>query len=164
MALRPARVGDAEAIARIYSVGIEERVATFETRPATPAMLAELISGGALVVVAERDGEVVGFAKVGPYADASPYYAGVGEATLYVDGSVRRQGAGRLLLERLASEAEARGGWKLVAKIFDTNLPSLSLFRSCGWREVGVHLRHGRLDDEWKDVVVVERTLGKAGD
>jgi phosphinothricin acetyltransferase len=36
------------------------------------------------------------------------------------------------------------------------------LFAALGWREVGVHVRHGRLDGEWKDVVVVERLLGKA--
>ena len=32
MQVRPATPGDAEAIARIYNQGIEDRVATFETR------------------------------------------------------------------------------------------------------------------------------------
>ena len=40
--------------------------------------------------------------------------------------------------------------------------PSIALVKSCGWREVGVHRRHGRLDGEWKDVLVVERLLGDA--
>jgi L-amino acid N-acyltransferase YncA len=34
--------------------------------------------------------------------------------------------------------------------------------QSCGWREVGVHRRHGRLDGEWKDTMLVERLLGDA--
>jgi RimJ/RimL family protein N-acetyltransferase len=32
--------------------------------------------------------------------------------------------------------------------------------RRCGWAEVGVHRRHGQLDGEWKDVLVVEKLLG----
>jgi L-amino acid N-acyltransferase YncA len=87
----------------------------------------------------------------------------VAEATLYVTQDARRGGVGGRLLDALATEAEAAGYWKLVGKIFDSNAWSIALVRSCGWREVGVHLRHGRLDDEWKDVVVVERLLGEAG-
>lgn len=161
--LRAARASDAGAIARIHAQGIEDRVATFETSPPGAGAVTALIEGGALLVVAESEGEVLAFAKVGPYSDPAAYYAGVGEATLYVAREARGGGTGRALLDALAREAEARGYWKLVGKIFDTNQVSLALVRSLGWREVGVHLRHGRLDGEWKDVVVVERTLGQAG-
>ena len=41
-------------------------------------------------MVAERGGRVVGWASVGPYDEAHEYYAGVGEATLYVDPKARR--------------------------------------------------------------------------
>ena len=60
----------------------------------------------------------------------------------------------------LADRAAAAGYHKLVGKIFTSNEPSIALVKSCGWREVGVHRRHGRLDGEWKDVLVVERLLG----
>ncbi len=159
---RAARVEDAETIARIFNDGIEERVATFETRPRSAHEIAELIEAGALVLVGEGDGEVLGFAKVGPYDDPSHYYSGVGEATLYVDRRARRTGVGAELLNALADEAERRGYWKLVGKIFASNQPSIALVGACGWREVGVHLRHSRLDGEWKDVLVVERLLGEA--
>ena len=105
---------------------------------------------------------VVGWASVGPYDDAHEYYSGVGEATLYVGRDARRGGTGRALLEALAEEAELRGYHKLIGKIFTSNQPSIALVRSGGWREVGVHRRHGRLDGEWKDVLVVERLLGEA--
>ena len=113
-------------------------------------------------MVAERGGRVVGWASVAPYDEAHEYYAGVGEATLYVDPKARRGGTGRALLIALAEEAERRGYHKLVGKIFTSNEPSIALVKSCGWREVGVHRRHGRLDGEWKDVLVVERLLGAA--
>jgi L-amino acid N-acyltransferase YncA len=113
-------------------------------------------------MVAKGGGRVVGWASVAPYDEAHEYYAGVGEATLYVDPKARRGGTGRALLIALAEEAERRGYHKLVGKIFTSNEPSIALVKSCGWHEVGVHRRHGRLDGEWKDVLVVERLLGAA--
>jgi L-amino acid N-acyltransferase YncA len=159
-AVRGARSEDAEAIAGIHGQGIEERVATFQTRIPQAAEIAAEIAGGRLMVVAEQHGRVVGWASVGPYDDAHDYYSGVGEATLYVDREARRAGAGRALLNGLAGEAQRRGFHKLIGKIFTSNVPSIAMVKSCGWREVGVHHRHGRLDHEWKDVLVVELLLG----
>ena len=159
--MRPARSGDAERIALIHDQGIEERVATFQTEAQRPAEIAARIERGEPWLVAQDEGRVVGWASVGPY-DAHAYYEGVGEATLYVERSARRSGAGRALMNALGQEAEGRGYYKLVGKIFTSNRPSIALVRSCGWREVGVHRRHGRLDGDWKDVLVVELLLGDA--
>jgi phosphinothricin acetyltransferase len=151
-------------MARIYNTGIAERVATFETRTKSAGDLAGLVEAGDLVLVAERAGEVVAFVKVGPYDDASHYYADIGEATLYVDPAARRSGVGRALMEAVAQAAAERGYYKLVGKIFTSNAPSIAMVKACGWREVGMHRRHGRLDGEWKDVLVVELLLGDAAD
>ena len=62
----------------------------------------------------------------------------------------------------LIAESEKRGLWKLVSRIFPENVASLALCRSLGFREVGTYRRHGRLDGEWKDVVIVELLLGDA--
>ena len=102
---------------------------------------------------------MVAWAAALPYSDPAPYYAGVGEATMYVERSARRGGLGSRLLQTLAAEASRRGFYKLVKKIFTSNLPSIELVKRCGYREVGVHFRHGRLDGEWKDVLVVELPL-----
>lgn len=37
--------------------------------------------------------------------------------------------------------------------------PSRALCRACGFREVGVYEKHGRLDGQWLDVVIVERLI-----
>ena len=102
---------------------------------------------------------MTGWAKAGPYADNHHYYAGVREVTVYVAPEARGGGIGQALLEALAAEAVTRGRHKLVAKVFAGNEPSLALFRTLGYREVGVHRRHGRLEGEWKDVVVLELLL-----
>ncbi len=159
-AVRPARAGDAEAIAGVFNQGIAERVATFETHDQAPEGVAELLEARRVALVAELGGAVAGFAWVGPYDDAHEYYSGVGEATMYVERSARRSGVGRTLLRALADAAGQAGFHKLVGKVFTSNEPSLKLLRACGWREVGVHRRHGRLDGEWKDVIVVELLLG----
>jgi L-amino acid N-acyltransferase YncA len=164
LSIRPARAGDAATMAAIFRQGIEDRVATFETVPASEGEMVALAESGAPVLVAERGGRVVGWAKVGPYTDAHEYYAGVGEATLYVARDVRRSGVGLALLTAIAEAAERAGYHKLVGKVMAVNAASIELVRRCGWREVGLHLRHGRLDGEWHDVLVVEKLLGDAAD
>lgn len=163
LVVRAAHAGDAEAIAHIYNQGIRERVATFQTETQDEPEITSMVEQGP-VLVAERSGRLVGWAGVSPYDDIHEYYSGVGEATLYVDREARRGGVGHALLEGLAAEAERRGYYKLIGKIFSSNRPSIALVRSCGWREVGVHRRHGRLDGRWKDVMVVELLLGAARD
>jgi L-amino acid N-acyltransferase YncA len=158
LSIRPALPGDADRVAEIFNQGVEDRVATFETRPAAPEDAARWIESD-LVVVAERDGELVGCAKASPYADNHDYYDGVREATLYVERDARRTGVGGQLLAGLADAAAGAGAHKLVGKIFTSNEPSIAMVGGLGWREVGVHERHGTLDGEWKDVLVVEKLL-----
>jgi L-amino acid N-acyltransferase YncA len=156
--LHPAVPGDAARIAEIFNQGVEDRVATFETREATMDDATRWISND-LVVVGERDDEIIGWAKAGAYSDRHPYYDGVREATLYVERGARRTGSGRRLLAALADAASDAGAHKLVGKIFTSNGPSIALVEGLGWRQVGVHERHGTLDGEWKDVLVVEKLL-----
>jgi L-amino acid N-acyltransferase YncA len=158
IAVRVAQAEDAAKVVEIFNQGVEDRVATFETQPAEPSDAGRWIEQD-LVVVGERDGEMVGWAKASPYADNHAYYDGVREATLYVERGARRTGVGRRLLEALADAAARSGAHKLVGKIFTSNAPSIAMVGDLGWREVGVHERHGTLDGEWKDVLVVEKLL-----
>ena len=162
--IRAARPEDAPAIAAIYNAGIAGRQATFETRPREPAEIVAWFDHELPFLVAEDDrGRVVGFARVTPYSDR-PFYAGVGEHTVYVDVAARGLGLGRRLLDELAAESERRGLYKLTSRIFTTNEASRAVHRAAGFGEVGVKRRHGRLDGEWKDCVLVERLLGEAAD
>jgi phosphinothricin acetyltransferase len=161
---RLATKGDAAAIAEIYNEGIEERIATFETASRSArdveTQLAEKGDRFPTVVV-ERDGQVVAWASAGPYR-ARPAYAGVAEHSVYVARRARGAGAGRLALESLAREYEARGFWKLVSRIFPENAASLGLHERAGFRTVGVYRRHGQLEGRWRDCVIVEKLLGRA--
>ena len=103
-----------------------------------------------------------GWTRVVAYSDAA-FYAGVGEYMLYVERGARGRGAGRALLEAVCAEGARLGYWKLIGKLFTDNRPSIALAHACGFRDVGVHLRHGRLDGEWRDVLVIERLIPEAG-
>lgn len=159
---RPARPEDAEPIAHIYTQGIEDRVATFETDPRSAAEVRGLLEARLdrhPAVVVERAGQVVAFAWTSPYSDR-PCYAGIGEFSVYVAREARGAGAGTAAMRALLDACERRGFWKLVSKVFPENAASRRLCTLMGFEEVGVHRRHARLDGEWRDVVVVERLLG----
>ncbi|MDQ5833947.1 MAG: N-acetyltransferase, partial [Actinomycetota bacterium] len=63
------------------------------------------------------------------------------------------------LLAELSRQAAELGYWKLTGKLFPENEASVRLVRRNGWREVGLHLRHGNLEGQWRDVLVMERLL-----
>ena len=159
---RAATADDAAAIARIYNEGIEDRIGTFETEPRTAGNVLAWIDAGYPLVVGEDGGEVVAWASAPPYRPDRAAYAGVAEFSIYVARAARGRGAGRATLAALIEEAERHGKWKLVSRIFPENEASLALCRSLDFREVGVYRRHGKLDGEWRDVVIVERLLGDA--
>jgi L-amino acid N-acyltransferase YncA len=161
---RAAQRDDAAAIARIFNQGIEDRLATFQTEPRSVADIELLLAERAdryPTIVVERDGEVVAWASAGTY-HAPAWYAPIAEHSVYVDRAHRGTGVGRLALSALIDAAEQRGFLKLVSRIFTENEASRALHRSCGFREVGVYQRHGKLDGAWRDCVIVERLLGNA--
>jgi len=156
---RSATPKDADAIARIYNEGIEDRVATFETRLRSGEDVRAWFDGVHPIVVVEDGDAVVAFAATSTYRPRA-CYAGIAEASVYVAREYRRRGAGRIALEALIQAAKDAGFWKLLSRIFPENAASRALVRKLGFREVGIYERHGRLDGEWRDVVIVERVIG----
>jgi L-amino acid N-acyltransferase YncA len=178
--VRPAEPRDAARISEIYNEGIEDGQATLEIHPRTPAdILAKMNASGHHLVVAEWGGKpggqaasgaarspaqtsaaqtILGWASITPYSTRE-CYAGVGEASVYISRGARHQGLGRLLLDALVAVAVARGYHKLIGRLLASNTASRQLVRGLGFREVGVHQKHGKLAGQWVDVVVAERLV-----
>lgn len=153
--------GDWPAVRAIYTDGLATGQASFETGP--PSW--EDWDGAhhaACRLVLRSDGEVLGWAALGPVSTRRAY-TGVAEVSLYIAGAVRGRGLGRALLERLIAESEAHGFWTLQASIFPENETSLSIHRSCGFRQVGVREKIGRQNGRWRDTVLLERRSGRIG-
>jgi len=163
LVIRPATAADRASVAAIYNDGIEDRLATFETRQRTPDEVAAWLEDELPFLVATDGATVVGFARVSPYSDRC-VYEGVGEHAVYVARAARGGGIGRRLLDAVSAEAERAGLYKLTSRIFTDNGPSRAAHLAAGFEEVGIQRRHGRLDGRWKDCVLVERLLGEAAD
>jgi len=159
---REARLVDASAMTRIYNEGIEDRTATFETRPRDPSEIAAWFDGSHPIVVVESEPDgVVGFAAASSYRQREAY-SGIAEFSVYVVRHARGRGVGRAAMLALIAAAERRGFWKLVSRVFVDNEASRHLLTSVGFREVGLYRRHARLEGAWRDVIIVERLLGEA--
>jgi phosphinothricin acetyltransferase len=158
--IREAMPRDAGAVARIYNQGIEDRGATFETEPRTAADIESRLEEGDRfpLLIAEREGAVVGWAGLSAYRPRA-CYAGIAEFSIYLDRAARGHGIGKRLLNALVDTARARGHWKLISRVFPFNTASRAVCRACGFREVGVYEKHGRLDGVWTDVIIVERVI-----
>jgi phosphinothricin acetyltransferase len=159
MKTRDAAANDAAAIARIYNEGIDDRMATFETRHRTADDVVRWFDGRhPVVVVEDDDGEVIAFAATSTYRPRD-CYAGIAEFSVYASRAARGCGAGRMAMDALFTAARDAEFWKLVSRVFVENEASRGLLRKVGFREVGVYERHGQLDGEWRDVVIVEKLL-----
>jgi phosphinothricin acetyltransferase len=153
---RPARTDDAAAITEVYNQGIEDRIATFETEPREVSdILPWFAHARAFVSVTDESGELVGFAVAHPYSDRC-CYRGVGEFSVYVRRSERGRGIGQIAMAALIDASRADGLWKLTSRVFPENRASLALMARMGFKEIGVHEKHGKLDGAWKDCVIVE--------
>ena len=157
---RAARTSDAAAIAAIYNEGIVDRIATFETEPRSPEQIVRWFDDRHPIVVVEADdGAVLAFASTSSYRDRA-CYAGIAQFSVYVARYHRGNGAGRVAMTALIDAATEAGFWKLVSRIFPENTASLALMARMGFHVVGIYQRHGKLDGQWRDCVIVERLLG----
>ena len=161
VAIRPARADDAAAICEIYNQGIEDRIATLDTRlRSVEEQGVWLASRDARhpVVVAERDGLVVGWGSLNVFNPRAAYDH-VAEFSIYVARSSRGAGVGGALLERLIQVAREHDYHKMVLAAFDWNLSGIALYKRMGFRQVGTYREQGLLDGRWVDTVVMEKLL-----
>lgn len=159
--IRRAEINDVVAVTAIYNQGIAERSSTFETKPKTVEDRSEWIQAQSErhpILVYELNSEVVGWASISTYRPRD-CYIGVGEFSIYLHNQSRGKGIGKALLNALIKEAEQLGYWKLSSRIFDFNVASRNLCKSCGFREVGIYEKHSKLEGQWIDCVVVEKLI-----
>ena len=160
--MRLAVLDDAEAIRRIYNHEVEHTTHTFDLVPRTledqRAWLRDR-EGALGVLVAELDGQVVGFASLSEYRPRAAYRTSV-ESSVYVDGAQRGRGVGRRLMGELVEVARTRGFHTMVARVAGGHQASVQLHEAVGFTVVGTEREVGRKFGSWLDVVVMQRMLG----
>ena len=159
--IRDANGADVDAICAIHNQGIADRIATLDTTLRAPddtrAWLGER-GPRHPVLVADRDGAVVGWASLNRF-NSRPAYDWVADCSVYVERAWRGKGVGRQLLDRLVALARANGYHKMVLAAMAFNTAGLALYTRAGFTRVGVYHEQGQLDGRWVDVVIMEKLL-----
>ena len=159
--LRLACPEDAEATREIYNIEVTGSTVTFDLVPRSlEDQLAWLDqrSGAMAVVVAEIDGQVVGFASLSPYRDR-PAYATTVEDSVYVHADFRDRGVARALLAEILDIAATRGFHAVMVRIVGGHDASIGLHSSLDFEIVGTEREVGRKFGKWLDVVIMQRML-----
>ncbi|MGH9190333.1 MAG: GNAT family N-acetyltransferase [Acidimicrobiales bacterium] len=159
--VRLAQPSDAEAIRSIYNPEVVGTTATFDLVPRTLAdqhVWLDEHAGAHPAIVADVDGEVVGFGSLGPYR-SRPAYSTTVEDSVYVRDDWRGHGCGRALLGELVRLGGVHGFHSVMGRIVGGHEASIRLHRACGFELVGVEREVGRKFGRWLDVAVMQRLL-----
>lgn len=157
MKIRAAKLDDWKFIKPIYIEGIETKNATFKTVcsiPEAAEWFNSKIEGS--VFVYEEHNRILGWSCLTPVSDTCAY-SGVAEVSVYVNSSAQGKGVGGKLLSQLIDFAEHNNLWTLQAGIFPENIGSIRLHEKFGFRAIGTREKIGKLDDIWRDTVILER-------
>jgi L-amino acid N-acyltransferase YncA len=165
--IRPSVEDDLPAIQAIYAHHVLNGTGTFETDPPSVADMgarrADVLSKNLPWLVIELDGRVQGYAYANWFKPRAAYRFSV-EDSIYMAAQAAGKGLGKLLLTELLAQLERGGIRKAMAVIGDTaNVGSIGLHMSCGFEHVGVFKSCGWKFGAWRDIVLMEKTLG-AGD
>lgn len=158
--IRRAIEDDAASMCEIFNEAVQDRMETFDSDPRS------VDDQRLLVAAAERDPKhpilaadvrnwIAGWVALAPY-DNRIALDDIGEVSIYVRRTFRSYGVGRQLMRAIQEAAGKLGYRKLIGRILVANQDGLLLCRATGWREVGRHLAHARLNDGLHDVIMVE--------
>ena len=161
--VRDLREEDMACVQAIYAFHVLHGLASFEEEPPSVAELArrhaDIRAHGLPYLVAEWEGEIVGYSYASSYRARSAYRFTV-ENSVYVDHRLRRCGVGYALLSSLIARCSA-GGWRqMIAVIGDSgNAASIALHQRLGFRLAGTLNAVGYKFGRWVDSVLMQRAL-----
>lgn len=162
--LRPSGAADIPALTAIYGWNVLNGTGTFELEaPDQSEMtrrLDDVLSKGLPWLVAERGGDVLGYAYANHFRPRKAYRFCL-EDSIYLAPEAQGQGIGKLLLAELMTQCEARGARQMLAVIGDSaNAGSIGVHRALGFEQTGLMKSAGWKFERWLDVVVMQRALG----
>ncbi len=166
--VRDARDNDMPTVQAIYAEHVLTGIASFELEPPTLEELlrrrADVLGNGLPYLVAELDGEVVGYGYATLYRPR-PAYSNTVEDSVYVRDGMGGRGIGQALLAEVIERCIADGRRQMVAVIGNSeNAGSIALHTRMGFRLVGVFEAVGFKHGRWVDTVLMQRRLGEGAE
>ena len=159
--IRKLKEKDWESVAKIYKEGIDTGNATFEQQVPTWNVW-DKAHLQTCRFVAEVESEIAGWAALTAVSGRC-VYSGVAEVSVYIAEKFRGKKIGKQLLESLINESENEGLWTLQAGIFPENIASIKIHEGLGFRKVGYRERIGKMNNVWRNTVLLERRSSIAG-
>jgi phosphinothricin acetyltransferase len=152
--IRDARDDDAAAVAAIYDRYVAETVITFEEEPVGAEGMLERMRGIRAKyawIVAEEEGQVIGYAYYGPFRTRSAYRFSA-ESTVYLAPQAQGRGLGTALYQEIIARAKASGIHALIGGVALPNPASEALHAKLGFRRVATFEAVGFKFGRWIDV------------
>ncbi len=168
--IRMARVEDAERLLEIYGYYVEHTAITYEYDVPELADFGQRIAHTLErypYLVAERDGEVIGYAYAGAYHPRIAY-SWDAELTIYLDHTVRGNGIGQKMYQLLEDILAKQGIVKAIALITappteeERNIyPSMYFHEKMGYHMIGCIEKSGYKFNRWYDTVLMDKMIGE---
>lgn len=153
--VRPATPGDAAQIADIYNFYIANTVITFEEEPLTASdmatRLADIQRQGLPWLVAELDGNVVGYSYANQWKSRSAYRFSV-ETTVYLKNGFEGRGIGKALYSALLPFLREQKVHAVIGGAALPNPASVALHEALGFERVATFRQVGFKHGRWVDV------------
>lgn len=160
--VREAKISDIPYIANIYNQGIEDRIATLETRSRDNAEMEEWLNSRGerykVIVIEDSQNTIRGWASINVF-NSRCCYSGVGDLSIYIERDMRGKGLGKILLAGLLDTAKKQEFHKLVLSTFDFNDAGKKLYKSLEFREVGTYINQGILDGNFVNITIMEKLI-----
>ena len=157
--IRQARPDDAAPIADIWNAIIRESARTFTTKEKTACGIAvEIRDRGEAFIVAEIEGEIVGYATYFPFR-GGPGYAYTKEHSVNVDHRAWGRGVGRALMDQLEAVAKREDVHSLIAGVSGENPDGVAFHKAIGFEVVARVPAVGRKFDRWMDLILLQKFL-----
>ncbi len=162
MVIRYATEADQPRMQQIFNQEVEYSTASWEWSPLSNQDWNDWFDAHTrdhhVLLVAEVDSEVAGFAGYGAFRTKAGYASTV-EDSIFIEERHRGRGLGRRLLAQLVGEARLRGVHAMVAAVTGENTSSIRLHRALGFAEVGRLPEVGHKFGRWLDLVLLQIIL-----
>ena len=160
--IRPYIIEDTQAILDIINHNILHSTALYDYNIRTfeqqRKLLEEKTSKNFPVIVAELDGQVVGFGMYSEFRFREAYKFTV-EHSVYVTESFHGKGIGKLLLQELISLARKQKLHTMIAVIDSENQGSVEFHEKFSFKTVGIIKESGYKFDRWLHSVFMQLIL-----
>ncbi|WP_010649827.1 GNAT family N-acetyltransferase [Oceanobacillus massiliensis] len=161
--IRDAVIEDLPALLEIYNYAIENLTATFDLQQQTLEERKNWFDshGGKYpLIIAEEDGNVIGYSSLSPYNKKSAYSTTV-EISIYIAPNQQGKGIGSKLMTEILSLASQLNYHAIIAGITGGNEVSVQLHKKFGFKLAGSLKEVGFKFGEWQDVHYYQLIVGK---